>query len=52
MIIAMPTSAAPAKGRLKNFVTSPISASLENLIYSCRDSCFEQRLVGLSFQGV
>lgn len=48
----MPTSAARAKGRLKNFVTSPISASLENLIYSYRDSCLEQRLVGLSFQGV
>lgn len=48
----MPTSAAPAKGWLKNFVTSPISASLENPIYSYRDSCFEQRLVGLSFQGV
>lgn len=48
----MPTSAARAKGRLKNFVTSSIFASLENLIYSYRDSCFEQRLVGLSFQGV
>lgn len=50
--MAMPTSAAWAKGWLKNSVTSPISASLENLIYSYRDSCFEQRLVGLSFRGV
>lgn len=54
VIIAAPTSAAGAEGLLKHFVKAPFLFifPLEGLCYPRRDSSFEQRRVGVCFQGM